>query len=164
MIEHASIYSTSDVAGLKVLVMRYWPRGVRRERVDVWIKDAAPSRELLRAYAHEGLPWAEFEQRYRDETLHERPEVLERLRGLQEEHGALTLLCHERIPPKEHCHRTVLLELLTASRGEADAGESDADARERNQAFQSRLDARRAPSARASSLAHMMLGCWRRMP
>ena len=26
---------------------------------------------------------------------------------------ALTLLCHERIPPREHCHRTVLVELLT---------------------------------------------------
>ncbi len=107
--------------------MRYWPRGVRRERVDVWIKDAAPSRELLRAYAHDGLPWADFEERYRDEMLQERPEVLERLRGLQEEHGSLTLLCHEQIPPKEHCHRTILLELLTSSQGEADSGEPDAD-------------------------------------
>src|SRR6266851_3341118 len=104
MIEHASIYSGSESAGLRVLVMRYWPRGVRRARVDVWIKDAAPSRELLRAYAHEGLSWADFEERYRDEMLQERPEVLERLRGLQEEHGSLTLLCHEHIPPKEHCH------------------------------------------------------------
>ena len=39
--------------------------------------------------------------------------MLERLRALQQEHGALTLLCHEQIPPKEHYHRTVLLELLT---------------------------------------------------
>jgi uncharacterized protein YeaO (DUF488 family) len=113
MIEHASIYATTDSPGLRVLVMRYWPRGVRRERVDVWIKDAAPSRELLRAYAHEGLPWQEFEERYRHEILLERPEVLERLRALQEEHGSLTLLCHEQMPPKEHCHRTVLVELLT---------------------------------------------------
>ena len=126
MIEHGSIYSGSQPAGLKVLVMRYWPRGVRRERVDVWIKDAAPSRDLLRAYAHEGLPWTEFEQRYRDEMLRERPEVLEQLRRLSEEHGTLTLLCHERMPPKEHCHRTVLLELLTTSRGAANARESDA--------------------------------------
>jgi uncharacterized protein YeaO (DUF488 family) len=113
MIEHASIYSGSAAAGLKVLVMRYWPRGVRRERVDVWIKDAAPSRDLLRAYTHDGLPWADFEARYREEMLQERPEVLERLRALQAEHSVVTLLCHERIPPSEHCHRTVLRELLT---------------------------------------------------
>jgi uncharacterized protein YeaO (DUF488 family) len=117
MIEHGSIYSGSDAAGLKVLVMRYWPRGVRRERVDVWLKDAAPSRELLRAYAHEGLPWDDFAQRYRDEILVERPEILERLRALQAEHGALMLLCHERMPPKAHCHRTVLLELLVDDAG-----------------------------------------------
>ena len=117
MLQHASIYSAKDAAGLKVLVMRYWPRGVRRESVDVWIKDAAPSRELLRAYAHEGLPWHEFEQRYRDEMLQERPEVLERLRALHSEHGVVTLLCHEQIPPKAHCHRTVLLDLLTNAEG-----------------------------------------------
>jgi uncharacterized protein YeaO (DUF488 family) len=93
--------------------MRHWPRGVRRAEVDLWLKDAAPGRELLHAYAHEGLPWLEFEQRYRVEMLQERPDVLERLRSLQAEHGSVTLLCHEQIPPKEHCHRTVLLELLT---------------------------------------------------
>jgi uncharacterized protein YeaO (DUF488 family) len=95
--------------------MRYWPRGVRRERVDLWLKDSAPSRELLRAYSHEGLSWDEFERRYRSEMLHERPNVLEQLRQLERDHGVLTLLCHERIPPREHCHREVLAELLAGN-------------------------------------------------
>jgi uncharacterized protein YeaO (DUF488 family) len=118
MIKHASIYesrqrSQENGEGLRVLVMRQWPRGIRKEGIDLWVKDAGPSRELLQAL-HAGLPWAEFEGRYRLEMLEERSEVLDRLRGLEREHGVLTLLCHERMPPSEHCHREVLLDLLTA--------------------------------------------------
>jgi uncharacterized protein YeaO (DUF488 family) len=116
MIRHASIYEArerSPADGLRVLVMRQWPRGVRKERIDLWLKEAAPSRALLDAYNHAGLGWTEFEQRYRSEMLQERPTVLEHLRRLEAEHGVLTLLCHERIPPRAHCHREVLVELLS---------------------------------------------------
>jgi uncharacterized protein YeaO (DUF488 family) len=102
-----------DSPGYRVLVMRLWPRGVRRGAANAWIKDAAPSRELLEAY-HRGLPWPEFEQRYRAEMLEERPHVLAELLALEREHGLIILLCHEQIPPEEHCHRQVLLDLLTA--------------------------------------------------
>jgi uncharacterized protein YeaO (DUF488 family) len=114
MLRGASVYDPVEpdaVAGLRVLVMRYWPRGIKRERVDVWLKDAAPSRELLRAYAHEGLEWSSFEERFRAEIVGERADVLERLRELEREHGTLTLLCHER---QGHCHREILLDLLGA--------------------------------------------------
>ena len=119
MIRHASIYDTrqpSDADWLRVLVMRQWPRGVKRERIDLWLKDAAPSRELLDAYNHAGLGWDEFERRYRSEMLDERPAVLDQLRQLAAEHGVLTLLCHERIPPRKHCHREVLVDLLKPQR------------------------------------------------
>ena len=114
MIRHASIYDppSETKPGWRVLIMRYWPRGVRRDRVDVWLKDAAPTAELLRAYSKEGLPWGEFEKRYRQEIEHDRPHVLAQLRDLEREHGTVTLLCHERIPPKEHCHREVLATLV----------------------------------------------------
>jgi len=64
--------------------MRHWPRGVRKERIDLWLKDAGPSRELLREYTHDGLPWATFETRYRTEMLHERADVLEHVRREQD--------------------------------------------------------------------------------
>src|SRR6266568_6648531 len=124
MIMHASIYDAkerSEGDGLRVLVMRHWPRGVRKERVDLWLKDAGPSGELLQAYTHAGLPWEAFEARYRREMLEERPEVLEHLRRLEREHDALTLLCHERIPPGEHCHREILADLLDDSRPAGDS-------------------------------------------
>jgi uncharacterized protein YeaO (DUF488 family) len=117
MIQHASVYDSkriSEFDGLRVLVMRRWPRGVRKERTDLWLKEAGPSSELLHAYTHAGLGWYEFERRYRAEMA-ERPEVLERLRALEREHGTLTLLCHERIPPSQHCHRQLLAGLLAAA-------------------------------------------------
>jgi len=110
VIGHGSVYDAAPPDGLRVLVMRYWPRGVKRERVDLWLKDAAPSRELLHAYNHEDLDWSTFERRYRDEMA-DRPEVLRHLGELEREHGALVLLCHER---QGHCHRTILADLLGA--------------------------------------------------
>ena len=98
--------------GTRVLIMRYWPRGVRRERVNLWLRDAAPSSELLHAYRDGKLAWPEFATRYREEILYERPGVLDQLRALEVEHGNLVLMCTERIPPNEHCHRLVLRELL----------------------------------------------------
>ncbi|MGI9146062.1 MAG: DUF488 domain-containing protein [Chloroflexota bacterium] len=118
MIRHASIYDVKERAeqhGLLVLVMRHWPRGVRKDRTDVWLKEAGPSRELLDDYTHRGLAWAEFERRYRLEMLEQRSEILDRLRDLEREHGVLTLLCHERIPPADHCHREILADLLSSS-------------------------------------------------
>jgi uncharacterized protein YeaO (DUF488 family) len=114
VIRDASIYDqlTAD-AGFRVLVMRYWPRGIKRERVDTWLKDAAPSAELIKAYRHEDLGWPDFERRYRAEIVNERPGVLDQLRGLEREHGTITLLCTER---EGHCHRTVLRDLINRRR------------------------------------------------
>lgn len=111
---HASVYDPvpQGERALRVLIMRQWPRGVRKERVDVWLKDAAPDRELLDAYHHAGLGWDEFEASYRKQILEQRPEVLRQLRDLEREHGTVKLLCFERIPPHEHCHRLILLDLL----------------------------------------------------
>ena len=114
VIREASIYDRKlafDSPGHRVLITRRWPRGVRREAVDTWLKDAAPSRELLDAY-HDGLPWADFEQAYRAEILEQRPGVLAELRQLEQAHDIIWLLCYERIPPQTHCHRQVLKALL----------------------------------------------------
>ena len=114
---HASVYDapSGQPLGLRVLIMRRWPRGIRKERIDMWLKDAAPSRELLDALNHGGLGWDEFEARYRSEILQERRAVVDQLRGLETQHARVTLLCVERIPPAEHCHRLVLMDVLASA-------------------------------------------------
>lgn len=69
--------------GLRVLVDRLWPRGVRKQDLvlDEWLKDVAPSSELRTWYGHRAERFDEFERRYRQE-LRSGPaaEALRRLR------------------------------------------------------------------------------------
>lgn len=63
--------------GVRFLVERLWPRGVRKEslKMDAWLKEAAPSDALRRWFAHDPQKWEEFRERYFAE-LSGRREVL----------------------------------------------------------------------------------------
>jgi uncharacterized protein YeaO (DUF488 family) len=52
--------------GLRILVERLWPRGVskQRARVDLWLKEFAPSAALRTWYAHDPAKWPQFRKRY----------------------------------------------------------------------------------------------------
>jgi len=53
--------------GVRVLVDRLWPRGMRRDeaKIDLWLKDAAPSAKLRRWFGHAPARWTEFQNCYR---------------------------------------------------------------------------------------------------
>ena len=78
--------------GLRVLVDRLWPRGLKKEQaaVDHWVLDLAPSTELRRWFSHDPARWQEFRQRYARE-LQEKQELLDELRSLARQ-GRVTLL------------------------------------------------------------------------
>lgn len=63
--------------GIRILVDRLWPRGLTKEkaRVDVWLKDIAPSTELRKWFGHEPSRWKEFRERYREELHRNKPAV-----------------------------------------------------------------------------------------
>ena len=52
--------------GLRILVERLWPRGVSKQkaRIDLWLKDFAPSTELRQWYGHDPARWPQFRTRY----------------------------------------------------------------------------------------------------
>lgn len=56
--------STAD--GLRILVDRMWPRGLSKDaaRIDLWVRDVAPSTELRRWFGHDPRRWEEFVKRY----------------------------------------------------------------------------------------------------
>jgi uncharacterized protein YeaO (DUF488 family) len=76
----------TEADGLRILVERLWPRGLRKAdaRIDLWLKDVAPSTPLRQWYAHDVNRWPEFKRRYTDElrnapeAVHELLEVLRR--------------------------------------------------------------------------------------
>jgi uncharacterized protein YeaO (DUF488 family) len=55
--------------GTRILVDRLWPRGLTKQkaRVDVWLKDIAPSTELRKWFAHDPEKWYEFITKYKME-------------------------------------------------------------------------------------------------
>ncbi|MFP3188967.1 MAG: DUF488 family protein [Sulfolobaceae archaeon] len=82
--------------GIRILVDRLWPRGIRRDQVDVWLKDVAPSDELRRWYNHEPDKWEEFKKRYFEE-LSRNPKV-EILLQLIKKGNNVTLLYASKSP------------------------------------------------------------------
>jgi uncharacterized protein YeaO (DUF488 family) len=58
--------------GTRVLVDRLWPRGVSKDhgRIDLWLKDIAPSSELRKWFNHDPAKWGTFRARYFKELEH----------------------------------------------------------------------------------------------
>lgn len=52
--------------GLRILVDRLWPRGLRKDavKVDLWQKEIAPSNSLRKWFSHDERKWNEFRRRY----------------------------------------------------------------------------------------------------
>ena len=59
--------SPSD--GTRVLVDGLWPRGISKEtlKLDMWLKEVAPSATLRKWFSHDPQRWAEFQRRYTEE-------------------------------------------------------------------------------------------------
>ena len=96
--------------GYRLLVMRLWPRGVRKDAVDAWEKELGPGAELLRVYRDGKIAWPEFARRYRAE-VRKKPELLEYVPKLSRRR-AVTLLCG--CEDESRCHRGLLKKLIEA--------------------------------------------------
>ena len=101
--------------GYRLLVMRHWPRGIRKAHVDGWLRDLGPSQSLLSAVRADRVDWETFSTLYRQEVSEtERGrDHLDEVKRLEGEHGTVTLLCHEDLRNSDsHCHREILKEML----------------------------------------------------
>ena len=78
--------------GTRILVDRLWPRGLSKEkaRVDVWLKEVAPSNALRKWFGHDAKKWVEFQKRYAEE-LKADPGPLEQLKQAAKK-GPVSLL------------------------------------------------------------------------
>ncbi len=100
----------SEDDGLRVLVERLWPRGLTKQkaRIDVWLKDVAPSTELRQWFGHEVSRWEEFQRRYRAE-LQGKGELIDMLRK-KGKAGPVTLVYAAR--DEQHNGALVLKDVL----------------------------------------------------
>ncbi len=97
--------------GVRVLVDRLWPRGVRKAdaAIDRWMKDIGPSSELRRWFGHDPGRWDEFRRRYEAE-LGDHADLVGELRGIaKKEPVTLVYSAHD----EEHNQAVVLRDVLT---------------------------------------------------
>ena len=101
--------SSSD--GFRILVDRLWPRGVSKEqaKVDLWIKEIAPSDELRKWFSHDPKKWHAFKSKYREE-LKEKAKLVKDIKKIEKEKKIVTLLYSAK--DEEHNNVMVLKEIL----------------------------------------------------
>jgi uncharacterized protein YeaO (DUF488 family) len=100
-----SLYGKRDLSdGERILVMRIWPRGISKDKIDVWMKDLGTERELIKKWKGGKIVWNDFAREYR-KSLKGKEDLLKQL-AEKSEKGNITLLCTDRDPAR--CHRSLL--------------------------------------------------------
>ncbi len=106
------VYEHPDAEdGVRILVDRLWARGLTKEKakVDIWMKNVAPSTELRKWFGHDPDKWAEFKTRYRAE-LEQNDEQVALLKQ-EIKKGPITLLYGAK--DESHNEALVLKEFLS---------------------------------------------------
>lgn len=98
--------------GFRVLVDRLWPRGISKSsaRIDLWLKEIAPSTALRKWFGHDPAKWTKFRDRYFRE-LDKNRDAVELLQGRMLL-GVVTLVYGAK--DKEHNDAVALKEYLEA--------------------------------------------------
>lgn len=90
--------------GKRILVMRLWPRGVSKDKVDLWMKDLGTDRELIKKWKAGTISWEKFAAEYMKSLVSKR-DLLKKL-AEESKSGTITLLCTDKDPNR--CHRSLL--------------------------------------------------------
>ena len=103
--------SASD--GLRVLVMRLWPRGIRKTAIDLWLKELGAEINNLRAWNAGRLDWPEMRERYLAGL--KQPAAAAALAELEARAEQRTVTVPCSCKDESRCHRGILKSLLRPS-------------------------------------------------
>ena len=113
MIKTKSIYEPDEKDdGIRVLITRYYPRGIRKGKFDCWNKELSPSGNLLKNYRQGNYNWEEFKSAFLSEMRNNK-ESLETIHALNAENKSIviTMLCYER-EGRQPCHRYIVRDII----------------------------------------------------
>jgi uncharacterized protein YeaO (DUF488 family) len=108
-------YEASEPSdGFRILVDRLWPRGVSKStaRIDLWLKEIAPSADLRKWFGHEPSKWTEFRDRYFRELENNSEALNELMAHLR--YGIVTLVYGAK--DQEHNNAVALKDYLESRR------------------------------------------------
>ncbi len=93
MIKIKNVYVKPGIYdGIRILVERRWPRGIRRssQHVDIWLKKLGPSPELHKWFLHNEDSWSEYNKKYKKEITNSK--AIEKLIDIVLSTDVVTLL------------------------------------------------------------------------
>lgn len=107
--------------GFRILVDRLWSRGVSKDKakLDLWLKEVAPSNELRKWFGHDPEKWLEFQKRYSAE-LKDKKSFLSKIKDLEKEKGTVTLIYSAK--DEEYNDAVVLRDKLQIEEGKKGSG------------------------------------------
>ncbi|HYL72537.1 MAG TPA: DUF488 family protein [Candidatus Acidoferrum sp.] len=112
MIKTKSVFEPkSDDDGIRVLITRYYPRGVKKGHFDEWMRALAPSKELLKEYKDKKIEWNEFEKQFLNQMTNQDSETTIQTLASRARKNNITLLCYEK--NGHNCHRYLVHDLIT---------------------------------------------------
>lgn len=103
--------ATND--GKRILVDRVWPRGVSKEKADVyeWLKEIGPTKELRQWFNHDPEKFATFKKKYREELQSgDQKAAYDQLKEIQKSYSTITLVFSAK--DEENNQAQVLKEML----------------------------------------------------
>lgn len=112
MIKIKRVYdSPAKEDGIRILVDRLWPRGTskKKAKVDLWLREIAPSDDLRKLFSHDLKKWEEFKSKYEIE-LKGKQELLHKIRQIEKEKGIVTILYSAK--DEEHNNAVALSAVL----------------------------------------------------
>ena len=112
LIKTKSIYEPIEADdGVRILITRYYPRGVKRDKFDIWLRSLSPSPELLKGYKKGVESWEDFEIHFAREINNnsESSKSLDDILALSRESN-VTLLCYEK--KGLNCHRYLVKDMV----------------------------------------------------
>lgn len=112
MLKTKSIYDPKEYGdGTRILISRFYPRGIKKEHFQNWQKDLSPSPILIRKYKNNEITWSQFFSEFQLE-LRENQKSIEIINQLyrKSRNSNITLLCFE--PNGAPCHRHLLREII----------------------------------------------------
>ena len=98
MIKVKRVYDEARIEdGYRILVDRLWPRGLSKviSKIDLWLKEIAPSDELRKWFSHDPGKWEDFQRRYAKE-LSSKEDLVKRIGDIEREKRTVTILFSAR--------------------------------------------------------------------
>ena len=111
MIRTKRIYEQpSKGDGYRILVDRLWPRGIAKDqaKIDLWLKEIAPSDNLRKWFSHDPKKWDGF-KKYQLELIEKQDLMLE-IKQAEKEKGIVTLFYSTK--DEEHNQAVALSAIL----------------------------------------------------